>query len=149
MATKKIAAKKTKTVAGTRAQSDMQYSANDIWLASLGAVSITRKKTADVFGNLLQEGQNLQQRSLQMAEGTVNDVRKQVVGVVGKVQQTAAANLAQFEEAVGGQVSRVLSRLGIPSKGDIQELSRRVAELNKQVRALQQGSRKSSEAKAA
>lgn len=148
MATRKIAAKKTKAVAGSRAQTDIQYSANDIWLASLGAVSITRKKTADVFGNLLQEGQNLQQRSLQIAEGTVNGVRKQVVGVVGKVQQTAASNLAQFEEVVGGQVSRVLSRLGIPSKSDIQELSRRVAELNKQVRALQ-SSRKPSDAKAA
>jgi polyhydroxyalkanoate synthesis regulator phasin len=31
----------------------------------------------------------------------------------------------------------VLSRLGVPSKSDVKELSRRVAELHKQVKAMQ------------
>jgi len=88
------------------------------------------------------------ERPVKLAEGKVADVRKQVVGVFGKVQKTANANLSQVEGVVGGQVTRVLSRLGIPSKADVQELSRRVSELNRQVKALQ-GARKVAQAKAA
>jgi len=71
-----------------------------------------------------------------------------VVGIFDKVQKQATTNLTQVEGVVGGQVSRVLSRLGVPSKADVQELSHRVAELNRQVKALQVN-RKAPVAKAA
>lgn len=146
MATKKLAGKKatrsTKTVGAQKIETP-----RDLWLASLGAVSVTRKQGARFVEGLLQQGQDLRERTLKLAEGTVNGARKQVVGVIGKVQQKAAANLSQVETVVGTQVTRVLSRIGVPSKADIQELSRRVADLNRQVKALQ-NSRKA-DAKAA
>ena len=126
----------------------MRDNARDLLLASIGAVSITRKQGASFVGNLLEQGQELRGRALKLAEGKVADVRQQVEGVIGKVQQRAAANLSQVETVVGGQVTRVLGRLGVPSKADVKELSRRVAELNKQVKALQ-AARKTGEAKAA
>ena len=147
MAAKKLAGSKLVRVA-TRETTDARETARDIWLASLGAMSITRKQGERVLGTLINEGQSLNQRTVKLVDGTVSDVRSKLNGAIGKVQQTAAANLAQVEEVVGTQVGRVLSRLGIPSKGDIQELSRRVSELNRQVKALQ-NARKAPEAKAA
>ncbi len=147
MAAKKLAGKKLVRVAKREAV-DVRDTARDVWLASLGAMSITRKQGERVFGNLINEGQGLNKRTVKLVDGTVSDVRSKLSGVIGKVQQTAAANLSQVEEVVGTQVGRVLSRLGIPSKGDIQELSRRVSELNRQVKALQ-NARKAPEAKAA
>jgi poly(hydroxyalkanoate) granule-associated protein len=122
--------------------------ARDLLLASLGAVSYSRKEGARVVGNLIEQGQELGERTLKLVEGKVADVRKQVEGAFGKVQKAANANLSQVEGVVGGQVTRVLSRLGIPSKADVQELSRRVSDLNRQVKALQ-GARKVAQAKAA
>ena len=110
-------------------------------------MSVTRKQGARFVEGLRQQGQDLRERTLKLAEGTVNGARKQVVGVIGKVQQKAAANLSQVETVVGTQVTRVLSRIGVPSKSDIQELSRRVADLNRQVKALQNA--RKTEAKAA
>lgn len=127
---------------------EVRDTARDLLLASLGAVSISRKEGARFVGTLIEQGQELGERTLKLAEGKVADVRKQVEGVFGKVQKAANSNLAQVEGVVGGQVSRVLSRLGIPSKADVQELSRRVADLNRQVKALQ-GARKVAQAKAA
>ena len=147
MAAKKLAGKKLVRVA-KRETEVVRDTARDIWLASLGAMSITRKQGERVFGTLISEGQGLNKRTVKLVDGTVSDVRSKISGVIGKVQQTAAANLTQVEEVVGTQVGRVLSRLGIPSKGDIQELSRRVSELNRQVKALQ-NARKLPEAKAA
>lgn len=147
MAAKKLAGKKLVRVAKREAV-DVRDTARDVWLASLGAMSITRKQGERVLGNLINEGQSLNQRTVKLVDGTVSDVRSKLSGVVGKVQQTAAANLEKVEEVVGTQVGKVLSRLGIPSKGDIQELSRRVSELNRQVKALQ-NARKTPEAKAA
>jgi poly(hydroxyalkanoate) granule-associated protein len=147
MATKKLAGKKTaRTIKNEGA--DVRDTARDLFLASLGAVSISRKQGASLVGNLLEQGQDLRGRTIKLAEAKVADVRLQVKGAIDKVQQRAAANLSQVETAVGGQVTRVLSRLGIPSKADVTELSRRVSELNRQVKALQVA-RKTGVAKAA
>jgi poly(hydroxyalkanoate) granule-associated protein len=127
---------------------DVRDTARDLLYASLGAVSISRKEGARFVGTLIEQGQELGERTVKLAEGKVADVRKQVEGVFGKVQKAANANLSQVEGVVGGQVTRVLSRLGIPSKADVQELSRRVSDLNRQVKALQ-GARKVAQAKAA
>lgn len=148
MATKKLAGKNLVRVV-KRETEVARDTARDVWLASIGAISITRKQGNRFFETLVNEGQGLNQRTMKLVEGTVSDVRTQVKGVIGKVQQTAAANFSQVEGVVGNQVGRVLSRLGIPSKGDIQELSRRVSELNRQVKALQGARKVSVEAKAA
>ncbi len=148
MATKKLAGKNVRNVTVKAEVTDVRDTARNVFLASLGAVSISRKEGARIVETLIEQGQDLRDRTVKMAEGKVNDVRKQVIGVVGKVQKQATSNLTQVEGVVGGQVTRVLSRLGIPSKADVQELSRRVAELNRQVKALQ-GSRKAPVAKAA
>ena len=146
MATKKLAGKKA-TIVTKREANDVRDTARDLFLASVGAASISRKEGARIVDTLIEQGQELRARTVKLAEGTVADVRKQVEGVLGKVQQKAAANLSQVEGVVGGQVTRVLSRLGIPSKADVQDLSRRVENLSRQVKALQ-GARKA-EAKAA
>ena len=147
MATKKLTGKKAVRVVKHEAN-EVRDTARDLFLASVGAVSISRKEGARIVDTLIEQGQDLRERTVKLAQGTVADVRKQVVGVFAKVQERAAANLSQVEGVVGGQVTRVLSRLGVPSKADVQELSRRVADLNRQVKALQ-GARKTAEAKAA
>ena len=108
-------------------------------MASLGAVSLVRKQGNAIVENLVNETKSLQDRAQQLANNVSGDVRKQVEEVVGKVKTAANDNFSFIEERVGNGVSRVLDRMGVPSKEDIVELSKRVAELSRQVKALQNG----------
>ena len=133
--TKKVTTSRTKKAPAKRSIS----SAQDLWMASLGAVSLVRKQGNAIVENLVNETKSLQDRAQQLANNVSGDVRKQVEEVVGKVKTAANDNFTFIEERVGNGVSRVLDRMGVPSKEDIVELSKRVAELSRQVKALQNG----------
>lgn len=134
--TKKVSTRRTKKAAPPKASS---ANTQNLWTAYLGAVSLVRKQGASVVENLVDETKSLQDRSLQLAGNLTGDVRKQVEDVVSRVKEAANDNVTYLEERVGSGVSRVLDRMGVPSKEDIVELSKRVAELSRQVKALQNG----------
>jgi poly(hydroxyalkanoate) granule-associated protein len=145
MASKKIVAKPTKSVAKPVAKKiiskkseglDVRETVQKLWLAGVGAASVAQKNVGDVVENLKTETQKIYKKASTLVEGTVADVRKQFEGVISQVQGSVAANLGWVEEKVSAGVGTVLGRLGVPSKADIEDLSKRVAELSKQVKAI-------------
>lgn len=144
MASKKIVAK-TKNVAKPAAKKiigkkgealDVRETVQKLWLAGVGAASVAQKNVGEVVENLKVETQKIYKKASTLVEGTVADVRKQFEGVITQVQGSVAANLGWVEEKVSAGVGTVLGRLGVPSKADIEDLSKRVAELSKQVKAI-------------
>lgn len=135
---KKISTKKVAKSVQSNAKS-VRVTAQELWLASLGAASMARKQTAQLYDNLVTEGKSLQQQSVKIAETVGTDLRKQFDGVFGRVVSAANDNYAFVEGKLGEGVGRVLGRMGVPSRDDIVELSKRVAELSKQVKLLQNG----------
>ena len=71
-----------------------------------------------------------------LVSNVTGDVQEQANGVLAQVKTAAAANLGWVGEKAQDQVGKVLSRIGVPTKADVNELSRRVADLHKQVKAL-------------
>jgi poly(hydroxyalkanoate) granule-associated protein len=145
MASKKIVAKPTKSVAKPVAKKiiskkseglDVRETVQKLWLAGVGAASVAQKNVGDVVENLKTETQKIYKKASTLVEGTVADVRKQFEGVISQVQGSVAANLGWVEEKVSAGVGTVLGRLGVPSKADIEDLSKRVAELSRQVKAI-------------
>ena len=120
--------------------SNVSARAREFWLASLGAVSIARRQGEKLFATLVNEGQQFQAQTGKIVDSVSGDVKKQVGGVVKKVATRAKAVRAKVEARVEDSIGGALSRMGVPSREDIQELSRRVAELNKQVKAAGQKS---------
>lgn len=143
MASKKIVAKpvlkssKTSKSFNLPEITDVRETAQKLWQAGVGAVTIAQKNVGEVVSTLKTEGTKIYQKTSTLLDGTLGDVRKQVAGVVTQVQGTVTANLSWVEEKVSEGVGTVLGRLGVPSKADIQDLSQRVAELSRQVKALQ------------
>ena len=120
---KKVSAKK----AGKRSTSSIKpvrVSAQELWLASLGAASLVRKQSASLYDSVVNESTSLRQR---------------FDAAFGRALNVANDNYAFVESKVGEGVGRVLGRMGVPSRDDIVELSKRVAELSKQVKLLQTG----------
>lgn len=113
-------------------------SAQQIWLAGLGALSKTQTEGTKLFDALVREGEAVQARTVKAADSTVDEVK----GRVEEIKVKASDNLDKLEQVFEQRVSRVLNSLGVPTHDDIRELTRQVEELAAQVRELTQGTPK-------
>jgi poly(hydroxyalkanoate) granule-associated protein len=105
------------------------------WLAGLGAFSLTRKHSGQWFGRFAEEGQGFATRGTQFARETVADAQAQATGVFSPVLLRVEKQLGTYAQVVENGVGRMLSRFGIPSKREIEELSRQVATLTRKLKA--------------
>ena len=105
-------------------------------LATVGAAAIVRKQGEKLVTNFFDETAQLRSRATKLATNVVGDVQEQANGVLAQVKSAAATNLGWVGEKAQDQMGKVLSRIGVPTKADVNELSLRVADLHKQVKAL-------------
>lgn len=127
MASRKIRGNKvriTKTPAPT----------GSLWLAGIGALSLARKRNKALVGDLIAEGVRLQSKAAAIARETRLDARAQVEGFLTPVKQRFDEQVEWAGKAVQAGVGGMLSRLGIPSKADIEDLAQRVGALSRQLK---------------
>jgi poly(hydroxyalkanoate) granule-associated protein len=127
MATRKIRGTKVK-IAKTQTQT------GSLWLAGIGALSLARKRNKALLGDLIAEGARLQAKAAAIARETRVDARAQMEGFLTPVKQRLEKQAEKAGKAVQTGVGRVLSRLGIPSKADIEDLAQRVGTLSRQLK---------------
>ena len=118
-------------------------SAKEIWLAGLGAFSVAQQEGGKLieqgnklFEKLVSEGEKLEKKTRDLTETTVGDLRGGVESRVDSVKQQAVDNWDRLEGIFEDRVARVLGRLGVPTADDVNKLSKRVADLSKQVSAM-------------
>jgi poly(hydroxyalkanoate) granule-associated protein len=175
-AKKKVAKKKVVRKTASRKSNSfgkVQDNAHEIWLAGLGAFALAQDEGANLvrkggklvneqtgkvisegskmFEKLVSEGRKLEGKGRKMAGDAVGGVRSDVEGRVGKAREQAKTNWDKLEKVFEERVARALSKLGVPTSEEIQELSERVQELNVRVRELakSQGATKAAESKPA
>jgi poly(hydroxyalkanoate) granule-associated protein len=121
--------KKLKALAGNLAEGQLavtvKESAQQIWLAGLGAFAKAQEEGNKVFDALVREGETIQSKTRKMTD-------EKIAQVAGK----AAGTWDRLEQVFEDRVARSLGSLGVPSKKDIDKLSRRVVELTAVVHAL-------------
>ena len=100
-------------------------SANQIWLAGLGAFSKGQQEGVEMFEALVAEGEKVQERTKTAADERLGEVREKVTQNWNKLDKV-------FEERVG----RALHVLNIPTHKDIDVLSKRVHELTVMTKKL-------------
>jgi poly(hydroxyalkanoate) granule-associated protein len=96
----------------------MRDSANQIWLAGLGAFSKAQHQGGEMFETLVAEGEKFQERTKTAVDERLAEVREKVTERWDKVDKV-------FEDRVG----RALHALNVPTHKDIDVLSKRVHEL--------------------
>ena len=117
--------KKAAVATGEQLVAKIRDSANQIWLAGLGAFSKAQQEGAGLFNSLVKEGEAVQKRTKQAAGETVAQLR----GRVTEMQESATGAWDKLEHVFEQRVARALHSLNVPTKKDIDHLSRRVAEL--------------------
>ena len=121
--------KKFKEVAGEA--TEMQFaarireSANQIWLAGLGAFSKAQQEGLKMFETLVEEGEKVQEKTKAAADERLEEGRAKATGAWDKLEQV-------FED----RVERALHRLNVPSRKDVDVLTQRIAELTEMTKKL-------------
>jgi poly(hydroxyalkanoate) granule-associated protein len=118
-------------------------SAQQIWLAGLGAFAKAQEQGGHLFETLLKEGSTLEHKTRKLATGKVDDVRDAVESGVSQVRERTQETWDRLEQVFENRVSRALGKLGVPARKDLDELLKRVDELNREVRRLNGGNTKS------
>jgi poly(hydroxyalkanoate) granule-associated protein len=141
---KKIVSKKAavkvvnKAVKSVKADSNIAaQKSHELIQAGVGAVAMIRKKSEKLINQFTKQSKGLQNKAKSLVNNIGGDVLEQANGVLAQVKSAVAANANWAGEKAEDAMGKVLSRLGVPSKSDVKELSRRVAELHKQVKAMQ------------
>lgn len=111
-------------------------SAQQIWLAGMGAFGRAQEEGTKLFETLVREGSTLESKTRRMATGKVDAVRDAVENRVGAVKERAADTWDRLEKVFEDRVQRALTRLGVPGRDDLRELSARVDALNAELRNL-------------
>jgi poly(hydroxyalkanoate) granule-associated protein len=97
----------------------IRESANQIWLAGLGAFSKAQQEGTKMFETLVEEGEKVQERTKVAVDERLGEMR----GAWDKLSWDKLEKV--FEDRVG----RALHALNVPSRKDIDVVSKRVHEL--------------------
>ena len=124
---------------GKIAGKSIMESAQQIWLAGLGAFAKAQGEGGRLFETLIREGSTLEQKTRRIATGTASDVRGAVETGVTQVRERTQETWDKLEQVFENRVSRALNKLGVPGRKELDELIKRVDELNREVRRLDLG----------
>src|SRR5688500_3243382 len=118
----------------------MRDSAQQLWLAGLGAFERAKSEGPRMFDTLVEQGKELRSRAAEAADQALKTVREQAGEAQGKWDK--------LEQVFEDRVSRSLNRLGVLTSREVGDLSRQVEELNRQVREMMRASADSAPGKA-
>jgi poly(hydroxyalkanoate) granule-associated protein len=129
-------AKKLKQLAGKAGKGENQFvqsvrdSAQQIWLAGLGAFSKAQEEGGKVFEALVKEGETLHQKTRSIAEAKVaevtGNVSKAASQISGRAQSAATETWDKLEQVFEDRVARALKRMGVPTADELEALSKRI-----------------------
>ena len=114
----------------------LRDSAQQIWMAGMGAFNRAQGEGSKLFEALVKEGMNIEQHTRKLATGRVDAVRDAVEDRVGVVRERASDTWDRLEKVFEERVQRALNRLGVPGREDLVDLSSRVDALTGELRKL-------------
>jgi poly(hydroxyalkanoate) granule-associated protein len=133
------AARKSRSRGG-KAQARVIDNVQQVWLAGMGAVARAQKEGPAAFQEAVAEGLQLLTRSRTTAEKMIRDIFASAQGSVqsrfGSAREQATETWDNLEVLFQSRVQKALQQIGVPTASEIRLLTRRVAELNENVKAL-------------
>jgi poly(hydroxyalkanoate) granule-associated protein len=117
------AKKKTKQL-----QNELMDSAHRVWLAGLGAMAMAEQESNKLFKALVERGEKVETRGKEHVE--------KAKGTVTGMKTVAESYWETFERTLDDQVTAVIHRVGVPTKSEIEELTKKVEKLTGTIEKL-------------
>jgi len=133
---KKATRKTTRKKAPQDLQARVKKSANKIWLAGLGAFALAEEEGGKLFKSLVSKGKGFEEKGrdqLEKARGTFESIagvaRDKATEVAGEVKGRAGSAWSRVADDVDDAVSSALHKVGVPTREEINRLTRRIEHL--------------------
>jgi len=111
-------------------------SAQQIWLAGMGAFAKAQAGGGKVFEALVREGVSLQRKTQSAAEDKISEVTSRMTDMAGGLSGKATQHWDKLESIFEERVAKALNRLGVPSAKDVDTLMARIDALSTSVARL-------------
>ncbi|VTU15115.1 phasin family protein [Variovorax sp. RA8] len=109
-------------------------SAQQIWLAGLGAFAKMQQEGSKAFEALVKDGLGVQKKTQHAAEETLAQAQARMAGFASEFGTKAAGGWGKLESIFEDRVARALEKLGMPSAQEVAALQARVEALEAQLR---------------
>jgi len=129
---KSLSEKKSSPAAGlldSALAGSVKDSAQQIWLAGMGAFSKAQAEGGKVFEALVKEGLSLQKKTQGLAEEKISEVTGRMSAMAGTVTAKAGQNWDKLEAIFEARTAKALGKLGVPTAKDVEALVKRVEKL--------------------
>ena len=134
---------------GPQLSGTVKESAQQIWLADLGAFAKAQEEGGKVFEALVKEGTSIQRKTQAAAEEKITEATSRMASMATDISSKASGQWDKLENIFEDRVSKALNKLGVPSSKDIDVLVARIDELNRNVAKLSAKAAPAAKAKAA
>lgn len=142
---KAIAEKKSATGVGlfdSTLANAVRESAQQIWLAGMGAFAKAQAEGRQRFEALVKEGVDLQKKTHAAAEERFAEVTHRMTTMADDAAARAGKQWDRLESIFEERTARAMKKLGVPSANDVEELKARIDELSAQVARSLRSARK-------
>lgn len=129
----------TATAGASPLSGAIKDSAQQIWLAGLGAFSKAQAEGGKAFETLVKEGLSIQRKTQSVAEERINEATSRMSNMANEIGSKAAGQWDKLENIFEDRVAKALGKLGVPSARDIETLMERIDALTQQVHQLHPG----------
>lgn len=109
-------------------------SAQQIWLAGLGAFSKAQAEGGKAFDTLVKEGLSIQRKTQAVAEERIAEATNRVSDMATDLSSKATGKWDKLENIFEDRVAKALNKLGVPSARDVEALIERIDALSHQVK---------------
>ena len=117
--------------------STVKESAQQIWLAGLGAFAKAQEEGSKVFDTLVKEGVSIQRKTQSSAGEKLSEATSKMTSMASDLSSRASGQWDKLETIFEGRVSKALSSLGVPATSDIEALNARIDELQRRLSRLE------------
>ncbi len=104
-------------------------SAQQIWLAGLGAFAKAQEDGSKAFEKLVTDGLSMQKKAQIATEEKLSQATQKVTQAAHQFNERTVGQWDKLESIFEDRVAKALHRLGIPSAEELQELQARIAQL--------------------
>ncbi len=115
---------------------NLMGSANEIWLAGLGAFSKAQTEGKKIFDKLIEQGKDFEETFKSQSQKATRNVKQTVSGSVDSARKKAAESWDKLEGVFEKRVEKSLQSLGVPTNDELNKLVDRIEKLTAQVSEL-------------
>jgi poly(hydroxyalkanoate) granule-associated protein len=121
-------------VTGAQLAQSVKDSAQQIWLAGLGAFSKAQAEGGKVFETLVKDGIGLQRKTQAAAEEKISEATSKMTSMASDITSKATGRWDKLETIFEDRVAKAMHKMGMPTAKEVQALAKRVDELSAQLK---------------